>query len=151
MVLAVLCVLRDQGIPLPAGAILISPWVDLTHSFPSVAGDTPFDYIPQSGFHHKPSRSWPPPNEDDIEMMEEQVRKAKSGKGVKRADTADLEAKQQFAVVPESQEALDASTEPTQTSGGIASDAKQFLSITIDGELVIVKEQIQVSAGLTDI
>jgi acetyl esterase/lipase len=37
MVLALLCVLRDQGLPLPAGASLISPWVDLTHSFPSGA------------------------------------------------------------------------------------------------------------------
>lgn len=29
-------VLRDMGIAMPAGAVLISPWVDLTHSFPSV-------------------------------------------------------------------------------------------------------------------
>lgn len=66
MVVSMLVALRDQGVPLPAGAILISPWVDLTHSFPSVAGDAPFDYIPRSGFHHKPSPSWPPPNEVDI-------------------------------------------------------------------------------------
>ena len=32
----VLTVLRDLGLPMPAGAVLISPWVDLTHSFPSV-------------------------------------------------------------------------------------------------------------------
>jgi acetyl esterase/lipase len=25
-----------MGLPMPAGAVLISPWVDLTHSFPSV-------------------------------------------------------------------------------------------------------------------
>lgn len=25
-----------MGIPQPAGAVLISPWVDMTHSFPSV-------------------------------------------------------------------------------------------------------------------
>lgn len=31
-----LTILRDLGIPPPAGAVLISPWVDLTHSFPSV-------------------------------------------------------------------------------------------------------------------
>jgi acetyl esterase/lipase len=35
--------MRDQGIPLPAGAILISPWVDLTHSFPSIVEDNPGD------------------------------------------------------------------------------------------------------------
>lgn len=34
--LTVLTILRDLGIPQPAGAVLISPWVDLTHSFPSV-------------------------------------------------------------------------------------------------------------------
>ena len=33
---ALLTVLRDLGIVQPAGAALISPWVDLTHSFLSV-------------------------------------------------------------------------------------------------------------------
>ena len=37
MVVSLLVTLRDQGIPLPAGAVLISPWVDLTHSFPSLS------------------------------------------------------------------------------------------------------------------
>lgn len=69
MVLSILVILRDQGIPLPAGAILISPWCDLTHSFPSVAGDAPFDYIPQSGFHHKPSAAWPPPSDDELKEL----------------------------------------------------------------------------------
>ncbi|TFY83689.1 hypothetical protein EWM64_g338 [Hericium alpestre] len=36
-----LTVLRDMGLPLPAGAVLISPWVDMTHSFPSVMTNTP--------------------------------------------------------------------------------------------------------------
>ncbi|RYE83530.1 MAG: steryl acetyl hydrolase [Methanosarcinales archaeon] len=58
MVLSMLVTLRDQGIPLPAGAILISPWVDLTHSFPSLGGDGKMDYIPAHGFVHKPSMSW---------------------------------------------------------------------------------------------
>lgn len=35
-----LTVLRDMGVELPAGAVLISPWVDLTHSFPSVMQNT---------------------------------------------------------------------------------------------------------------
>lgn len=38
--LSVLTVLRDMGIPLPSGAVLISPWVDLTHSFESVMTNT---------------------------------------------------------------------------------------------------------------
>jgi acetyl esterase/lipase len=53
-----LVTLRDQRVPLPAGAILISPWVDLTHSFPSLSGDGKMDYIPAHGFLHKPSISW---------------------------------------------------------------------------------------------
>lgn len=36
MILSVLIILRDQGLAFPAGAILISPWVDLCHSFPSL-------------------------------------------------------------------------------------------------------------------
>jgi len=35
--MALLLLLRDEGLPMPAGAYLISPWVDLTHSFPLVS------------------------------------------------------------------------------------------------------------------
>ncbi|KAH8703090.1 hypothetical protein BGW36DRAFT_422664 [Talaromyces proteolyticus] len=66
MLLSMLVVLRDQSLPLPAGAILISPWVDLTHSFPSVAAGSSLDYIPEHGFMHRPSSAWPPPNSDDL-------------------------------------------------------------------------------------
>jgi len=61
MALSILCILRDQGLPLPAGAVLISPWVDLCHSFPSVIDDNSRDYIPAHGFLHRPSEAWPPP------------------------------------------------------------------------------------------
>lgn len=40
LVLALLQLLRNAGTPRPAGAILISPWCDLTHSFPSVDGNS---------------------------------------------------------------------------------------------------------------
>ncbi|KAJ5666646.1 hypothetical protein N7462_011055 [Penicillium macrosclerotiorum] len=66
MALSLLVMMRDQDIPLPAGAILISPWVDLTHSFPSIVDDNPGDYIPPYGFRYKPSSAWPPPNADEI-------------------------------------------------------------------------------------
>ncbi|CAI7623445.1 unnamed protein product [Penicillium pancosmium] len=66
MALSLMVIMRDQGIPLPAGAILISPWVDLTHSMPSIVADNPGDYIPPYGFRHKPSTAWPPPNADEI-------------------------------------------------------------------------------------
>ena len=76
--LTALTVIRDLGIELPAGAVLISPWVDMTHSFPSVMSNTTTvrilllsslftslrrhcqDIIPPHGFIHKPSPIWPP-------------------------------------------------------------------------------------------
>lgn len=35
LTLALLCVIRDSGLPMPSGAVAISPWSDLTHCFPS--------------------------------------------------------------------------------------------------------------------
>jgi hypothetical protein len=40
LTLALLQVIRDSGLPPPAGGVLISPWCDLTHSFPSVHTNT---------------------------------------------------------------------------------------------------------------
>jgi alpha/beta hydrolase fold len=40
LTLALLTLIRDLDLPMPAGATLISPWVDLTHSFPSVMDNT---------------------------------------------------------------------------------------------------------------
>lgn len=123
MVLSLLVTLRNRGIPLPAGAILISPWVDLTHSFPSVSGDNPLDYIPPSGFHHKPSRAWPPPSEDDLAFIrEEAAKKARTGKSSNGGTGHSSES------APEIKEAPD------------------LLSVTIDGSLITVKDQIQASS-----
>ncbi|KAI0253634.1 Alpha/Beta hydrolase protein [Lactifluus subvellereus] len=36
LAIALLQVIRDAGLPLPAGAVLVSPWCDLHHSFPSI-------------------------------------------------------------------------------------------------------------------
>lgn len=54
---------------MPAGASLISPWVDLTHSFPSITIPSEFDYIPVQGFHAKPSLAWPPPSAEEMEEL----------------------------------------------------------------------------------
>lgn len=62
---SMLVILRDRKIPSPAGAILVSPWVDLSHSFPSVDGDSSLDYIPAHGFLHCPSAAWPPPSSNE--------------------------------------------------------------------------------------
>jgi acetyl esterase/lipase len=123
MVLSMLVVLRDQGLPLPAGAVLISPWVDLTHSFPSVAGDCPLDYIPSSGFHHKPSAAWPPPHEEELWELE-------------NAATAHRK---------------DAQTQWSEANGDGSTpgaedraESAYHLTFTANGEQVVVKDQIQV-------
>lgn len=36
LAIAFLQVVRDAGLPPPAGGVLISPWCDLHHSFPSI-------------------------------------------------------------------------------------------------------------------
>ncbi|EIN13871.1 lipase/ esterase [Punctularia strigosozonata HHB-11173 SS5] len=45
--LAVLMYLRDNGYPLPGGAILMSPWVDLTMSCDSWDSNADFDVVPR--------------------------------------------------------------------------------------------------------
>ncbi|RPB04115.1 alpha/beta-hydrolase [Choiromyces venosus 120613-1] len=67
LILSLLVILRDQGLPMPAGAVLISPWVDLCHSFPSIVAGNEYDFMPPHGFFHKPSQAWPPPTEEDTE------------------------------------------------------------------------------------
>ncbi|CAL1711368.1 unnamed protein product [Somion occarium] len=73
--LALLQVLRDTGLPLPAGGVLISPWCDLTHSFPSVHLNTATDVIPPYGLSlYKPSPLWPPPPDELVTTVQETVR-----------------------------------------------------------------------------
>lgn len=147
--------LRDQGIPLPAGAILISPWVDLTHSFPSVGEDNPLDYIPPSGFHHRPSPSWPPPNSDDIAAIQEAIAKNPT------------HSKDNNPPLPDGQaavEGLNIDSHPTEgTANQTASSSNELhlkncpvantipgpghnLSMMLDGKLIEVKDQIHMYA-----
>lgn len=123
MILSLMVILRDRGIPLPAGAVLISPWVDLTHSFPSVAGDCPMDYIPPSGFHHKPSRAWPPPDEEELEALKKVAVKQKR----------DIEA----------QDGKPDEKRDVPTIKDVA-ESTHRLTFVIDGQQVEIKEQIQV-------
>ncbi|CAG8971446.1 hypothetical protein HYALB_00002029 [Hymenoscyphus albidus] len=152
MVLSMLVILRDRGIPLPAGAVLISPWVDLTHSFPSLSGDAQQDYIPAHGFHHSPSPAWPPPNSDDMLAMEEDiVRKlAHQDTGAAPLQT-EQDAVQGFHVDhhPEAGTKNDSAATGTATNDGTGKEANTVpgmghdLSIMIDGNLVEIKDQIQ--------
>ncbi|KAF9425257.1 hypothetical protein BGZ94_007692 [Podila epigama] len=42
--------IRDAGLPMPAGIIGWSPWLDLLHSMPSLFTNVPTDYLPAEGF-----------------------------------------------------------------------------------------------------
>ena len=152
-----LVIIRDRGLPAPAGAVLISPWVDLTHSFPSVAGDNSLDYIPTHGFLHKPSITWPPPNADDMEhiamhAVEQAVGHAMPRKSSQhdRKEATEL-AVHDIEVDLESQNLYPhqnnenpirlngASPRVENTIPGPGHD----LSIVLDGNLVEIKDQIQ--------
>ncbi|KAG0201466.1 hypothetical protein BGX28_005719 [Mortierella sp. GBA30] len=49
---ATMLAIRDCGLPMPAGIIGWSPWIDLKHSLPSVLDNTLSDYLPSEGFTH---------------------------------------------------------------------------------------------------
>ena len=160
MVASILVLLRDQGLPLPAGGILISPWVDLTHSFPSLTGDPSRDFIPNHGFLQRPSQAWPPPNADDMREMLASAVGDLVVTGLPRKSSqhdrqqATIEAVQGFAVDPHPQDVNpvanpnnparpgDTEVQPGDTIPGAGHD----LSIMIDGKMVEIKDQIQMYA-----
>ncbi|KZP28521.1 alpha/beta-hydrolase [Athelia psychrophila] len=73
--IALLQVIRDAGLPMPAGAVLISPWCDLSHSFPSIHTNTDTDVIPEYGLSmQKPSTLWPPPSEEMTTQVHSSLR-----------------------------------------------------------------------------
>lgn len=153
---SMLVIMRDQGIPLPAGAVLISPWVDLTHSFPSVSGDNPLDYIPPHGFHQRPSASWPPPTTDDmLSMQEDLVKKIVSQDHTPGHRQSEADAVQGFHVdhdpAPGTQNDTAATGTATNDGTGPAANtvpgSGHELSIMIDGKLIEIKDQIQMYAS----
>lgn len=150
MVLSMLVTLRDQGLPLPAGAILLSPWVDLTHSFPSVSADNPLDYIPPHGFHQRPSASWPPPTTSDLLQIEESIVKDLAHQDhASFPQETESEAVQGFHVHPEPK-APDAIGDHPNAQSQAANTVPRpghDLSIMIDGKLVEIKDQIQMYAS----
>jgi len=76
LALALLQVIRDAGLPAPAGGVLISPWCDLTHSFPSIHENTATDLLPTTGLSiHKPSSLWPPPSEEMTQNVRQNLTK----------------------------------------------------------------------------
>ncbi|KAI6866634.1 alpha/beta-hydrolase [Hortaea werneckii] len=130
MVLSMLVVLRDQGCPLPAGTILLSPWVDLTHSFPSVAGDGDLDYIPPHGFHHKPSMAWPPPPTDEVKA-------ARKTSEQPAPDALEM---------PDTSVNVSAQAKQNLADRGKVPGTGNNLNIMLDGKEVEMKDQFQMYA-----
>jgi acetyl esterase/lipase len=145
-------ILRDRGIPLPAGAILISPWCDLTHSFPSVAGDNPLDYVPPYGFQQKPSASWPPPNSDDMLAIEEGLVQSLSHNDHSKHHPSEADAVQGFHVDTHPNAGTQNANAASRMNGNVPTantipGSGRDLSIMIDGQLVEIKDQIQMYAS----
>lgn len=156
-----LVILRDQGIRMPAAAILISPWVDLTHSFPSVSDDTGLDYIPAHGFVHKPSLAWPPINAEEkdriaLESNQEQARREGLQRSATRREVTETgdNAAQACNTGPITQNpnpkengnnpaAIEGADE---IQGNTAIGPGHELSIMINGARVAIKDQIQMYA-----
>ncbi|KAF1349660.1 hypothetical protein BDV97DRAFT_352115 [Delphinella strobiligena] len=155
MVLAMLCTLRDQGLPLPAGAILLSPWVDLTHSFPSVAGDGALDYIPAMGFHHKPSTAWPPPSAAEWDSLKAEARSARPhfSNQTRPNTNQELNGREEHeAIRGFDVKKADPATAPSTASKTPALklanlDSGDTLSIELDGKVIEIKDQIQMYAA----
>lgn len=141
MVLTLMCILRDRGLPLPAGGILISPWVDLSHSFPSVAADNPLDYIPAHGFHHKPSVNWPPPNDDEVESLANALSVSEREKAFmdKSEELAQQLNKRKTA---KERDEIDID-KPGSKTANRAPGPRHQLTIELDGKMVTLKEQFQ--------
>ncbi|KAK5118051.1 hypothetical protein LTR62_004097 [Meristemomyces frigidus] len=154
MVLSLLVILRDQGLPLPAGTILLSPWVDLTHSFPSVAGDGAGDYIPPHGFHHKPSMAWPPPPNDQVKRRPRNVMGAGPSDAVELPATADLDMKKRKkrrgnADVSDEEDEDERPATAKPRNGTVVPTlpgSGDELSIVLDGTEIRLKEQLQLYA-----
>lgn len=149
MVLAMLVALRDQGQPLPAGTILLSPWCDLTHSFPSVAGDGAGDYIPPHGFHHKPSMAWPPPPSDGLQRPPTSYGEHSDAVELPATAGMDMKKNKKRAAddeVDEEVSALPQSRGKRKEESITALPMPQFghpLSIVVDGKTIDMREQIQ--------
>lgn len=137
LVLGLLCLLRDVGVALPAGGMLISPWVDLLHSFPSIVEEGGGDYIPNYGFHHRPSLAWPPPTVEDLEMLRASIRRSQTN--IPDVKTLAEETRDEAVAVEVVKEGVrKEATQATQTA--------ETPRVEIDGKMLEVKEQIQMIA-----
>ncbi|KAF8260354.1 hypothetical protein EI94DRAFT_1829826 [Lactarius quietus] len=149
--LALLQVIRDSGLPAPAGGVLISPWCDLTHSFPSILTNTDTDVIPATGLSlHKPSPLWPPPSNDVSCKVHSDLRKSISdvhrrSEGADQGPSCSLDPEN---VVPKP---LPTTSGPTGSAAplpphGVLDTSESIMLRTADGEVIEVAEQVQLYA-----
>ncbi|KAL8280896.1 hypothetical protein RQP46_006575 [Phenoliferia psychrophenolica] len=167
--LALLCLIRDSGLPAPAGAMLISPWCDLTHSFPSILENTDTDILPPYGFLFKPSTLWPPPPPE----FQARADRSTSVPGLKEAHKEKLEAANhkrttQFSLRRTNRKGKELAAEVqggnaeeekdphagdpqaaegrTEGKGQDKAEVGKILKVKVDGEEVEVRDQIQLYA-----
>ncbi|CAO3678550.1 unnamed protein product [Rhizopus stolonifer] len=95
LTMALLLAIRDAKLPLPAGGMPISPWVDLTHSLPSILTNILTDFLPASGFKHAPSPaldySQLPQRKQDTIALEKAKKKAEKAKDEHKLTVSDDE------------------------------------------------------------
>ncbi|KAM0793477.1 hypothetical protein ACM66B_000919 [Microbotryomycetes sp. NB124-2] len=163
LALSLLVLLRDSGLPMPAGLVLISPWVDMTHSFPSVLKNTATDIIPPYGFLFKPSTLWPPPPTEFAEKAKQSTTIDGLKKAAKEVEDKGVKPRRSFlslkrttkkghelahAVEQLPDDDPQAAEGPQREEGqpqNKADPAKQ-IKIKIDGEEVELTDQIQLYA-----
>ncbi|KAL8676216.1 MAG: hypothetical protein Q9186_007249 [Xanthomendoza sp. 1 TL-2023] len=127
-----------------------------------VAGDASLDYIPPHGFLSRPSAAWPPPNSDDMEEIALHAVERVVGEAMPRKSSqherqvARDEAVQGFSIEHNPDglhpDTNAASTIPggskgaDDTAGDTVPGAGHDLSIMLDGNLITIKDQIQMYA-----
>lgn len=149
LVLALLCLLRDLGLPLPAGAVLISPWVDMTESFPSIMTNVDTDVIPPYGFLHKPSPLWPPPAPDELISSQKHLflRLQKRAPGLLHRIYGQSDTLPDWATTKSAFPAnLRGSVEDGKESGskdlGEKAEPDDVVRLHADGETMVLKDQV---------
>ncbi|OZJ01792.1 hypothetical protein BZG36_05191 [Bifiguratus adelaidae] len=78
LALAMLLALRNAKMSLPAGFVGLSPWIDLTHSMPSVYQNIDTDYLPKDGFYHAHS---PALEYHRLPQLQQEKAKPREGQG----------------------------------------------------------------------
>lgn len=155
--LALLQIIRDSGLPAPAGGVLISPWCDFTHSFPSIFTNTDTDVIPVTGLSlHKPSPLWPPPPYYISDKVHNGLRKNITDVLYRRSRNGSSRTPQAARPISSDNEVPNSEALPAEPGiVGVAStttlpvflDADQSFSLqTATGEATKVTQQIQLYA-----